>query len=157
MPHRYAPNVITPGAMQAIEQVSGYIRQADLEAGLLDLVSLRVGQINGSDASINRHSQDLVQRGFPLTKLLHVPFWRVAGLFDERERAALAWVETVIGFADDEAAQAAHEAATAQFSAEELAELTAAVGLINLSNRLEINVGTAVTESGNEMGLRDKR
>jgi AhpD family alkylhydroperoxidase len=156
MPHRIDPNSVEPAAAMAIEQVYAFIRQAELDTGLLDLVALRVSQINGCAPCIDRHSRDLVNRGIPLAKLFHVPFWADAGLFDDRERAALAWVEIVTGFTDSDMSQGAHETARARFSEDELTELTTAIGLMNLSNRLAISFGTAAMEAGSDIGVRGR-
>lgn len=145
--HRIALNGTAPAANQAIEQVYAVVRETGLDAGLLGLVSLRVSQINGCDACIDRHSRDLTTRGFPLFKLLLVPFWHDSGHFDARERAALAWAEIATTFADDEPPQSAHELVGSQFSEEELVGLTGAIGLINLSNRLTNGFGSAAIDS----------
>ena len=66
--------------------------------------------------------------------------WAEAGnLFDERERAALAWAETVTRVAETNVPEAAYQAARAVFSERELVDLTIAIGLMNTYNRLAIS------------------
>jgi AhpD family alkylhydroperoxidase len=57
---------------------------------------LRVSQINSCAYCIGMHSRDLIKESFAIEKRVLVQAWREAGgLFDARERAALAWAETV--------------------------------------------------------------
>src|SRR4029450_7857913 len=83
------------------------------------------------------HSRGLLKGGLAVEKLVLVPAWREAGgLFDARERAALAWAETVTRVADTTVPDAEFQAASAVFSKKELADLTIAIGLMNTYNRL---------------------
>ena len=76
---------------------------------LIDLVYLRVSQINGCAYCIDMHSRDLLQGGVPIEKLVLVPAWREAGrLFSEKEQAALAWSETVTRVAETAVPDADH-------------------------------------------------
>jgi hypothetical protein len=56
-----------------------------------------------------------------------------------RERAALAWAETVTRVADTGVPDADYDAAAAEFSDKELADLTYAIGLMNAFNRLGVS------------------
>jgi alkylhydroperoxidase family enzyme len=85
------------------------------------------------------HSRDLLKRGVAVDKLALVPVWREAGeVFSTRERTALAWAETVTRVAETRVSDANYEAAAAEFSDKELADLTYAIGLMNAFNRLGI-------------------
>jgi alkylhydroperoxidase family enzyme len=69
--------------------------------------------------------------------------WRDAGLyFGERERAALAWAEVVTRVAKTHVPDADYEAAVAVFGDKALADLTIAIGLINVFNRIAISFRT---------------
>jgi alkylhydroperoxidase family enzyme len=69
-----------------------------------------------------------------------LPVWREAGeYFSERERAALAWAESVTLIADTHAPDGEYAAAAARFSDKELADLTLAIALINAYNRMAIS------------------
>jgi alkylhydroperoxidase family enzyme len=86
------------------------------------------------------HSRELLSDGMPWEKLVLVPVWREAGsLFDDRERAALAWAETVTRVAETGVPQSDYDAAADVFDAKELADLTVAIGLMNAYNRLAIS------------------
>ncbi|UIJ44755.1 carboxymuconolactone decarboxylase family protein [Sphingomonas cannabina] len=129
-----------PAAMRALGGVYGYVGQSGLPKELIDLVYLRVSQINGCAYCIDMHARELSQEGVPHEKLMLVPVWREAGdLFSDTERAAFAWAETVTRVADTGVPDAEYEAAAARFDAKALTDLTVAIGLMNAYNRLAIS------------------
>jgi AhpD family alkylhydroperoxidase len=140
MTQRLIYTEVAPAGVKALGGVYGYVAQSGLPGPLVNLVYLRVSQINGCAYCIDLHSRDLLKEGLAVEKLVLVPAWREAGgLFDERERAALAWAETVTRVADTTVPQHDYEAAHAVFDDKELVDLTLAVGLMNTYNRLAIS------------------
>jgi alkylhydroperoxidase family enzyme len=86
------------------------------------------------------HTRELLQRGEKIEKLALVQAWAEAGhLFDERERAALAWAETVTRVAETGVPDEAYQAVRAVFDEKEIVDLTTAIGLINTYNRISIS------------------
>jgi alkylhydroperoxidase family enzyme len=86
------------------------------------------------------HTRDLLKKGQKIEKLALVQAWREAGnLFDERERAALAWAETVTRVAETGVPDEAYQAARAVFEERELVDLTIAISLMNSYNRMAIS------------------
>src|SRR6202166_129596 len=139
MTQRLNYSSIAPLGVKALGGVYAYITQSNLPAELVNQDYLRVSQINGCAYCIDMHSRDLLKGGFAVEKLVLVPVWREAGsLFDSRERAALAWAETVTRVADTAIPDDEFESASAVFSEKELVDLTIAIGLMNAYNRLAI-------------------
>ncbi|MGC1303085.1 MAG: carboxymuconolactone decarboxylase family protein [Caulobacteraceae bacterium] len=129
-----------PEGMKALAGVGEHIAESGLPKVLIDLINLRVSQINGCAYCIDLHSRDLLKAGVTVDKLVLTPVWREGGtLFDSRERAALAWAETVTRAAETNVPDDAYHAAIAVFNAKELADLTVAIGLINAYNRIAIS------------------
>jgi AhpD family alkylhydroperoxidase len=92
-------NQIAPAGVKALGGVYGYIMQCGLPAVLVDLVYLRVSQINNCAYCLDMHTRDLIKKGEKIEKLALVQASAEAGnVFDERERAALAWAETVTAY-----------------------------------------------------------
>ena len=86
------------------------------------------------------HSRELLKLGLMVEKLVLASVWQESGAeFDTRERAALAWAETVTNVAQTEIPDAAYIAATAAFSEKELTDLTVAISLMNAYNRLSVS------------------
>ena len=142
---------IAPAGVKALGGVYGYVMQRDLSPVLVDLVYLRVSQINNCAYCLDMHTRDLLKRGVKVEKLLLLQAWREAGpLFDDRERAALAWAESVTLVAQTGVPDAAYEAARAVFNERELVDLTIAISLMNAYNRMAIsfrNTPQAVMEA----------
>jgi AhpD family alkylhydroperoxidase len=102
-----------------------------------------VSQINGCAFCIDFHSRDLLKAGLSVEDLVLVAAWREAGnVFDEQEKAALAWAEAVTRLGDRGVSDEAFEAAAAVFNEKQLADLTIAIGLMNAYNRLAISFRT---------------
>ena len=129
----------SPEGYKAFGGVYVTLQKGDLPKALIDLVYLRVSQINGCAYCIDMHSRDLLKSGLSVDKLVLISVWRDAGAaFNARERRALAWAETVTRVAETGVPDADYDAAAAEFSDKELAELTYAIGLMNAFNRFGI-------------------
>ncbi|MBM0108538.1 carboxymuconolactone decarboxylase family protein [Steroidobacter sp. S1-65] len=140
MTQRMDYHAVAPAGVKSLGGVYGYVMQSGLPKQMLTLVFLRVSQINGCAYCIDLHSRDLLKEGMATEKLVLVPSWRESGaLFDRTERAALAWAETVTCVAETHVPDADYEAAAAVFDQKQLADLTIAIGLMNVYNRLAIS------------------
>lgn len=132
---------VAPAGVKALGGVYAYILQCGLDETLVELVYLRISQINGCAYCLALHSADLARKGIGHDKLALVQAWREAGhYFDARERAALRWAETVTLVAQTKVPDEEFEAVSAVFSEKEVADLTIAIGLMNSFNRLAISL-----------------
>ena len=139
MTHRVDYTQAAPQGFRALGNVHAYIQNCGLSRELIDLVYLRVSQINGCAYCIDMHARDLGMIGVGAEKLLLLPVWRDAGdLFTPRERVALAWAESVTRVAETGVPDSDYDAASAEFGEKELVDLTYAIGLMNAFNRLGI-------------------
>ncbi|ADU71114.1 carboxymuconolactone decarboxylase family protein [Pantoea sp. At-9b] len=130
-----------PGAMKALGGVYSYLSQTGLSHSLLELVFLRVSQINGCAYCIDMHTQALHKAEMPWHKIVLTQVWHESGaLFDAREQAALAWAESLTLIASQGAPQALFEQVKAVFSDKEIVDLNVAIGLMNTYNRLAISL-----------------
>jgi AhpD family alkylhydroperoxidase len=131
---------VAPAGVKALGGVYGYIVQSGLDAVLVELVYLRVSQINGCAYCLDLHTRDLTNNGVKIEKLALLQAWREAGsVFDERERAALAWAETVTRVAETAVPDEDFKAVSSVFSEKEIVDLTIAIGLMNTFNRIAIS------------------
>lgn len=129
---------VSPGALKAMLGLSDYLRKCGLDARLLDLINLRVSQINGCAYCLDMHWKDLRAAGETEQRLYGLDAWRESPYYTERERAALAWAEAVTRVADTHVPDEVFEEARRHFSDEEVANLTLGVVTINGWNRLNI-------------------
>jgi AhpD family alkylhydroperoxidase len=131
---------VSPEGYKAFGDVYVFILKCGLPQELVNLVYLRVSQINGCAYCIDMHSRDLIKGGISIEKLVLVPVWHDAGkVFTTRERIALAWAESVTRVAETGVPEAEYEVAAAEFSDKELADLTYAISLMNAFNRFGIS------------------
>ncbi|OZI73067.1 carboxymuconolactone decarboxylase family protein [Bordetella genomosp. 6] len=132
-------NQAAPGAAAALAGVYGYVMKSGLAPALVELVYLRVSQINNCAYCLDMHTRDLLKQGVAVEKLALLQAWREAGgLFDARERAALAWAESVTLVAQTGVPDQDYQDARSVFGEKELVDLTVAVGLMNAYNRMAI-------------------
>ena len=140
MTKRLDYNQIAPNGVKALRGVYGYVMQSGLPAELVELVYLRVSQINNCAYCLDMHTRDLIKKGVKIEKLALVQAWAEAGnLFNERERAALAWAETVTRVSETGVPDDTFQAARKRFEEKELIDLTIAISLMNAYNRMAIS------------------
>ncbi|SRR5579871_1636879 len=133
---------VAPGALQAMLGLEECVRQSGLDHVLLDLIKTRASQLNGCAYCIDMHTKDARARGESEQRLYALAAWRETPFFGPRERAALAWTETVTLIADGHAPDDVYEEARRSFSEKELVDLTLAIVAINGWNRLAISMRT---------------
>src|ERR1700709_2056565 len=66
----------SPRGMQAFGAVHLYLEKSGLPSALINLVYLRVSQINGCAYCISTHARDLMKEGVVAQKLLLLEVWR---------------------------------------------------------------------------------
>ena len=129
-----------PAAPAALRRLGEAIDASGLDKALTELVKLRASQINGCAYCVQFHLNLLRKLGVAPEKLDLVAVWREAGIFSEREAAALAWTEALTEALKDGASDDAYAALLTQFTEQEAIFLTAAIGLINAWNRIGVGL-----------------
>ena len=127
-----------PEAMKAMAGLDQQIARSDLEKSLVELVRLRASQLNGCAYCIDMHTADARKAGEGERRLATVAVWREMPFFNERERAALEWAESVTLVADTHVPDDVWERVRQQFTSAELVDLTLLVNSINAWNRFAI-------------------
>ncbi|MDF0604962.1 carboxymuconolactone decarboxylase family protein [Neisseriaceae bacterium TC5R-5] len=134
---------ITPAAYQAMYTVHNYVQECGLDLGLLELLRLRISQINGCAFCIAMHIPLALKHGVSADKVNLVAAWKEAGVYSEREMAALAWAEAITVIQHQEVADDVYLRAKQVFSDKELSDLAYAIAEINAWNRLMLASRTA--------------
>jgi AhpD family alkylhydroperoxidase len=128
-----------PDLYRAMLRLDTAVGESGLDSQLQELVKFRVAQINGCAYCMDMHSRDAVAGGERPERLYVVAGWREAGdLFDERERAALAFAEEMTDIADHGVSDEVYEAAAEHFTEAELAALIFLGMTINAWTRLGV-------------------
>jgi AhpD family alkylhydroperoxidase len=113
---------------------------------LRELVRVRASQLNGCAYCIDMHTKDARAAGESEQRLYALPAWRETPFFDRRERAALAFTETVTLLAQTHVPQEAYDDVAAEFSPDEVAALLSLIVVINAWNA--VGVATRAWEPG---------
>jgi AhpD family alkylhydroperoxidase len=124
-------------AMKPLHGLGFYLAKSSVEKSLLDLVYLRVSQVNSCAFCLDMHFKDLRAAGEGEHRLYGLDAWRESPFYTDRERAAFAWAEALTKL-DGAVSDPIYETAVEQFTDEELIDLTIAVITINGFNRLNL-------------------
>jgi AhpD family alkylhydroperoxidase len=112
--------------------------KAGIDPLLRELVRIRASQLNGCAYCIDMHTKDARAAGETEQRLYALPAWQETPFFTERERAALAFTETVTLMADSHVPAAAYDAIAARFTPGEIAALLALITTINAWNTIGV-------------------
>lgn len=132
-----------PDVMTAMIGLETYLaRQSRREDGvdkpLMELVKIRVSQINQCAYCLDMHTKDARALGETEQRIYALSAWRETPFFSDRERAALAWAEANT-LLPQGVSQPLFEAVRVHFSEAQLANLTLAIATINAWNRFGVS------------------
>ena len=133
-----------PEAMEAMLSLQKVADDSGLDPKLLELIKVRASQINGCAYCLDIHTKDAIAIGEDPKRLNVVAAWRESPFYSTRERAALAWCESLTLLSSAGAPDPLYEDLAAQFSAREQVALTAAIVAINGWNRFAVGFRTPV-------------
>jgi AhpD family alkylhydroperoxidase len=138
MPRRLAYIQIAPDAVKALSATNTYLESTNIEPRLRALVELRTSQINGCAYCLDLHSRAARAAGETQQRLDCLSAWRETTFYDDRERAALAWAESVTNVSQTGIPDDAYEAVKSQFSEKDVVDLTFVIATMNAWNRIAI-------------------
>jgi len=113
---------------------------------LIDLIYLRVSQINGCAYCVDMHGRDLLSQDQSFKRINSLITWRESPFYTDAERAALAWAEAVTRLDGERGSDAEFAALQAHFSDEQIVDLTFVVSLMNMMNRIAIPLRQVVPQ-----------
>jgi AhpD family alkylhydroperoxidase len=141
---------LAPPVIRAVSQLDKAVTQqldaADIDHRLRELVRIRASQINGCAYCVDMHTKDARAIGETEQRLYSLPVWRETPFFSDRERAALAFTESVTRVAETHVPAADYDDVASEFAPDEIAALLALILVINAWNA--IGVATRAWEPG---------
>ena len=143
----------SPDLSKKLFELSAAVKKGSLGNTLLDLVNIRASQLNGCALCLDMHCKEAKIHGERELRIYHVPIWRESPLFSDAEKAALEWTEAVTRLSDHGVDDEVYDRVRAQFSEDQISELTFAIGVINLWNRLNISFRTVPGSADEMLGL----
>ena len=127
---------ILPEMGTGMAAISHALRKSGIEPELLEMLKVRVSQLNGCAFCVQFHLNDARKLNVPASKLDLLAAWREAGIYSEREATALDWAERVTLLAAHHIEDEAYTRLSAHFTEREIVFLTTAIGQINFWNRV---------------------
>jgi len=118
----------------------GYTAELPGDRRMLQLLRLRVAQLNPCSYCLILHTEVATRIGIPPAVIAHLPSWRESTMFSDEERAALAYCEALTVF-DQERFAVAHDELRAHFSERDVAEIAAVIINMNVWTRLKLAQG----------------
>jgi AhpD family alkylhydroperoxidase len=132
----------TPQVYRAYIEVAKAVRRATKDVGLdrtlVELVNVRVSQINGCASCLNVHVRDAIAGGETTQRLAVLPAWRDTTVFTDKERAALALAESITTLPDVRTQDEDYADARRHLSPEELSAISWLAITMNAFNRISI-------------------
>jgi len=125
--------------IRSLYAIERYLHESGIDAKLLHMLKLRASQINGCAYCIDMHWKDAKAAGETDQRLYGLDAWRESPYYSERERAALEWTEAVTLVSETHVPDEVYERVRAHYSEKEIVDLTIAMGMINMWNRIAIS------------------
>ena len=126
--------------LQAMLAMETYIAGCGLDHKFVHLLKLRASQINSCAYCIDMHSIDARACGETEQRLYALDAWRETPFYDERERAALAWVEAITLVAQTHVPDSVYDEVRKQFTEQQIVDLTYVAATINAWNRIAVSL-----------------
>ncbi|WP_394829044.1 carboxymuconolactone decarboxylase family protein [Pendulispora albinea] len=135
-----SPFLTMPGTREAFLSVHKATQGCGVPPKLLELIHVRVGQINGCSVCVDMHTRILKKSGESDARIFALSVWRETPYYTEAERAALALAEAATRLCDrpDAVPDEVWKEASRHFSEAALGALVIAIGLANFANRLNV-------------------
>ena len=143
----------SPELSNKLFEFSGAVHKTSLGDTLIDLVNIRASQLNGCAFCLDMHCKEAKIHGEHELRIYHIPIWRESTLFSETERAVLEWTEAVTKLSEHGVPDEIYDRVRAQLNEKQITELTFAIGMINMWNRLNISFQTVPGSFDDQLGL----
>ena len=138
---RIAPSLVSKTIYNTLVQYDTQIStQTLLDAVLIELIKVKISQLNGCAYCIDYHAKQATKLGISSQKLLLLNVYQETALFTPKEKAALTWAEALTFVSKTHADDEYYEPLMEYFTEKEIVDLTYLVGLVNVWNRLAIGM-----------------
>ncbi|SDK79339.1 uncharacterized peroxidase-related enzyme [Methylophilus rhizosphaerae] len=131
---------LSPALMKNYTTLNQQLEQSTLGKALVELIYLRVSQINGCAYCLGLHAKALRAAGEPDARIDQVGGWQVSDQYTEKERAALAWADAVTHITTSGTSDEVFAALKPHFTDTEISDLTFTIITMNALNRLAVSL-----------------
>ena len=134
MSRRLNPYAAAPALMQQWIAAAQAVTAEGLEPSLKELVKIRASQINGCAICLDMHVREARAAGETEERIFMLNAWKESTLYTPREKAALAWTESLTRLHQTGAPDADYAIMAAAFTEAEQVALTMSIAVINAFN-----------------------
>ena len=135
---------LAPHAFTALKKFTEVLETGSVNKKLLNLIYLRISQINGCAYCTQLHGRDLRNDGEIPERMDTLAAWKESPHFTHEERLALRWAEAVTFLNGQQVPKEQFDELRTCYSDTQIAELTFAIASINAWNRIAISMHRAV-------------
>lgn len=143
----------SPELTKMLFEFSGAVKKGSLGTTLIDLVNIRASQLNGCAFCLDMHCKEAKIHGEKELRLYHLAIWRESNLFSDTERAVLEWTDAVTKLSEHGVSDEVYDRVREHLSEKQITELTYAIGVINMWNRLNIGFRSVPGTFDEQLGL----
>src|ERR1035437_8997377 len=130
---------VAPAVFQAMLAFETFVHSCGLDPVLLELIKIRASQINGCAYCLDMHTKDARAQGETEQRIYALNAWRETPFFTEKERAALAWTESVTQVSTSQVPDEVYEIVRQHLDEKEIVNITTAIVAINGWNRFAVS------------------
>lgn len=130
--------VIEPRVYDAMTYMERTVKSFELDEKLVELIKIRVSQINGCGYCLNMHARDARKIGETDQRIDTLAAWWETPFFSPSEMAALRLAEEVTRISDDGVSDSAYDDVIKHFGEQKTAQLILAIIAINGWNRIAV-------------------
>lgn len=145
MKQRIAYFGLVPEAVEIMQKMETYIQNSSIDPKLVELIKIRVSQINGCSFCLNMHTKDAREKGETEQRIYCLNAWRECEFYSDQERAALALAEHVTLVSTQRVPDDIYEETLKYFSKKEYMDLIFIINQINSWNRISIATGIIIS------------
>jgi AhpD family alkylhydroperoxidase len=132
----------SPQAFKAMIELGKAVHATGLDAKIIDLVKIRISQINGCAFCLDMHTREAREHGETERRIYNIPTWHEAPFFSDKERAALLLAETITTVSQTHVPDAIYDEAAKSLDENELIGVILAAVEMNSWNRISISTGS---------------
>ena len=142
-----------PDLFKKLVEFNQQLKNGPIEENIADLVAIRASQMNGCGFCLDMHIKQARIHGERELRLHHIAVWRESPLFNPRERAALAWTESLTRLPEAGVPDDVYERVRGELPEADIVALTYLVMTINAWNRVNVAFRTMPGSSDKAFGL----
>jgi AhpD family alkylhydroperoxidase len=138
MRKRFSIEDAAPQAFNAMLAITNYVKTIQLNQKLIDLINIRVSEINGCSYCINMHVEHALRSGEDASRIFLLPAWKQSNLFSAEEQAVLQLAEEVTNISIDGVTDDTYNNLLKYYNEKTIAEIIMIIAVINSWNRIVI-------------------